>query len=89
MVEKAEKGLPGMADLHYKEPTMEVFDRLKALVAETEADVIKAEKGNRAAGTRIRKAMQDIKKTAQDVRVEVLQMRSSEEPPPMGGPPRL
>jgi hypothetical protein len=68
---------------------MEPFERLKALIADTEADVIKAEKGNKAAGTRVRKAMQEIKKVAQEVRVEVLQMRSTEEAPPMAGPPQF
>ncbi|MHC4446734.1 MAG: histone H1, partial [Planctomycetota bacterium] len=39
-------------------------------------DVQKAEGGNKAAGTRVRKAMQDVKKAAQDVRVAVLESRS-------------
>ena len=29
------------------------------------------DKGNKAAGTRVRKGMQDLKKMAQDIRVEV------------------
>ena len=35
------------------------------------------EKGNKAAGTRIRKAMQEIKQTAQEIRVEVQNMKNS------------
>jgi hypothetical protein len=69
---------------------MEAFDRLKALITETENDLIKAEKGNKAAGTRVRKAMQELKKIAQEVRVEILQTRSTPEAPPtMPGAPRL
>ena len=56
---------------------MEAFERLKALVAAAEEDVAKVDSGNRAAGTRIRKAMQDIKSAAQEVRVKVLEQRST------------
>ena len=38
-------------------------------------EVRKAEGGNKAAGTRVRKAMQDVKKAAQDVRVSILESR--------------
>ncbi|MFQ5807951.1 MAG: hypothetical protein ACE5I3_16015, partial [Phycisphaerae bacterium] len=38
--------------------------------------------GNPAAGTRVRKAMQEIKNTAQDVRKHVLAIRESEEGQP-------
>lgn len=55
---------------------MEAFDRLKAMVENAEGDITKAESGNKAAGTRVRKHMQDIKKAAQDVRAAVLEMRS-------------
>ncbi len=57
---------------------MEAFERLKAIVVEAEQDLIKAEKGNKAAGTRVRKAMQDIKKACQDVRTKILEMRTTE-----------
>ena len=51
---------------------MALFDDLKAKIAEAEEDVTKFyDKGNKAAGTRVRNAMQDIKKLAQDIRVEV------------------
>jgi hypothetical protein len=55
---------------------MEAFERLKALVAAAEEDVAKVAAGNRAAGTRVRKAMQDIKSAAQEVRVKVLEQRA-------------
>ena len=47
---------------------MQEFETLKQLVTEAEPDVQKAEGGNKAAGTRVRKKMQDIKAAAQDVR---------------------
>jgi hypothetical protein len=56
---------------------MEAFERLKALVAAAEEDVAKVDGGNRAAGTRVRKSMQDIKSAAQEVRVKVLEQRST------------
>ena len=56
---------------------MEAFERLKVLVAAAEEEVAKVDSGNRAAGTRIRKAMQDIKSAAQEVRVKVLEQRST------------
>lgn len=57
--------------------TMEQFERIKQLIAEVEDDVAKCEAGNKAAGTRVRKQMQDIKKTCQDVRQAVLQSRET------------
>jgi hypothetical protein len=59
-----------------KEQVMEAFDRLKVLVAQAEEDVIKVGGGNKAAGTRLRKTMQEIKSAAQEVRVKVLEQRS-------------
>lgn len=58
---------------------MEEYDKLKALVDEISEDVYKAAGGNKAAGTRVRKAMQDIKNTAQEVRKRVLEIREVEE----------
>jgi hypothetical protein len=58
---------------------MEEFEKLKQLIAEIEEDIRKAEGGNKAAGTRVRKQMQDIKNAAQDVRVKVLGMRGPAE----------
>ena len=54
---------------------METYDRLVKLIEEVADDVKKAEGGNKAVGTRVRKAMQEIKKAAQDVRVAVLESR--------------
>lgn len=57
---------------------MQEYEDLKTLVAEIEADIKKAEGGNKAAGTRVRKQMQDIKQAAQTVRNKVLEMRSAD-----------
>jgi len=57
---------------------MQEYEDLKAMVAETEADINKAEGGNKAAGTRVRKQMQKIKQAAQVVRNRVLEIRSTE-----------
>lgn len=54
---------------------METFEKLKALVQQAEDDVRKAEGGNKAAGTRARQTMQEIKNAAQEVRQMILQMR--------------
>lgn len=60
---------------------MEAYDRLKKLVADVEDDVKKAEGGNKAAGTRVRKVMQEIRQAAQDLRVAILDARSDEGTP--------
>ncbi len=57
---------------------MQAYEKLKGLVAEIESDINKAEGGNKAAGTRVRKQMQDIKKAAQEVRNNILELRSAE-----------
>ena len=54
---------------------MEAFDRLKAIVVQVEEDILKLEGGNKAAGTRVRKFMQDVKAAAKDVRIKVLEQR--------------
>ena len=57
---------------------MQQYEVLKVLVAEIEADVNKAEGGNKAAGTRVRKQMQRIKQAAQVVRSAILEIRSAQ-----------
>lgn len=59
-----------------RRPVVEEYDRLKQAVHEIEEDLRKAEGGNKAAGTRVRKAMQDIKNLAQDIRKKVLEFRT-------------
>jgi len=57
---------------------MQEYETLKRLVAEAEEDVAKAVGGNKAAGTRVRKKMQEIKSAAQDVRKKILEGRDGE-----------
>ncbi len=48
------------------------FEDLKSFVAGLEKDFQQFyDKGNKAAGTRVRKAMQDLKNMAQEIRSEV------------------
>jgi len=58
-----------------KEAPVQEYETLKRLIAEAEDDIQKAEGGNKAAGTRVRKTMQDIKNAAQDVRKQILELR--------------
>jgi len=57
---------------------MQEYEDLKVLVAEVEHDILKAEGGNKAAGTRVRKQMQKVKHAAQVVRNRVLEIRSAQ-----------
>lgn len=51
---------------------MSRFSDLKNFVEGLEDDFTKFyDKGNKAAGTRVRKAMQELKTLAQDIRVEI------------------
>lgn len=55
------------------------FNELVALVQTFEQDFEKFYvKGNKAAGVRVRKAMNELKKKAQDIRVEVQNMKTAE-----------
>lgn len=57
----------------------ETYEKMYALLNEVEDDIKKFdEKGNKAAGTRVRKTMQDIKKLAQEIRVEVQERKNAE-----------
>jgi hypothetical protein len=55
------------------------FEQLKSILETVESDYKKFdEKGVKAAGVRIRKSMQDIKKIAQEIRVEVSEKKKEE-----------
>lgn len=54
---------------------MQEYEDMKQLVAEVEEDLARAEKGNKAAGTRVRKAMQQVKALAQAIRKGILGLR--------------
>ena len=55
---------------------MEEYETLKQIIESAADDVQKAQGGNKAAGTRVRKTMQDVKNAAQDVRKRILEVRS-------------
>ena len=57
---------------------MEAYERLVKLVESAADDVEKATGGNKAAGTRVRKAMQEVKQAAQDPRVGILDFRKDD-----------
>ena len=57
---------------------MSKFADLKSFVDGLEDDFTKFyDKGNKAAGTRVRKAMQELKGMAHDIRVEVQAMKNA------------
>lgn len=66
---------------------MNEYENLRKLVEAAADDVAKAEGGNKAAGTRVRKAMQEIKNAAQEVRKKVLEVRSADAAPAPAKPP--
>ena len=57
---------------------MDKFTALKALIASAENDAAAFyEKGNKAAGTRLRNAMQQLKVAASDIRKEVTEKKNA------------
>ncbi|WCT14407.1 histone H1 [Mucilaginibacter jinjuensis] len=56
---------------------MDKFKQVKELIAASEADFTAFyEKGNKAAGTRVRNAMQKLKTCAQEIRTEVTEKKN-------------
>ena len=56
---------------------MKRFDELKSLVESLEGDFQKFyDKKNQAAGTRVRKGMQELKNVSQTIRVEVQEIKN-------------
>lgn len=61
-----------------KKKTMDKFTKMKDLFASVEVDASKFyNSGNSAAGTRVRKGMQDLKNLAQAIRNEVTEKKNS------------
>ncbi len=53
-------------------------EELNTLIDELEPDIDKFyEKGNKAAGTRARKKLQEIKKLSQEIRLEIQDMKNT------------
>ncbi len=58
---------------------MQEYEHLRELVESAADDVAKAVGGNKAAGTRVRTMMQEVKASAQEVRKQILELRSSQD----------
>ena len=59
---------------------MKEYENIKQLVSAIEEDVIKfSEKGNAAAGKRVRKGLQEIKRACQDMRDAIQDAKKTEE----------
>ena len=58
-------------------PLYESYSRLEQIIMDSMLDASKFVNGNNSAGTRVRKAMQEVKKIAQDIRVEVQEQKNS------------
>ena len=56
-------------------PLNSTFDELQDAINDCQSDVTKFVEGNNSAGTRVRKAMQEVKRLAQNVRVEVQEQK--------------
>lgn len=57
---------------------MSRFDEMSELLDQLEPDINKFyEKGNKAAGTRARKTLQQMKKKAQEIRMEIQEWKNT------------
>ena len=59
-------------------PLDSTFDELQNAINDCQTDVTKFVEGNNSAGTRVRKAMQAIKSSAQEIRVEVQSQKNKQ-----------
>jgi hypothetical protein len=58
---------------------MQKFEELEQLVTNTKEDARKFyQDGNKAAGTRVRKAMQELKNLAQEIRLDIQQRKNQD-----------
>ena len=55
-----------------------LFDDLQDVINDCQTDVTKFVDGNNSAGTRVRKAMQNVKALAQEVRIEVQNQKNAQ-----------
>ena len=55
-----------------------IFDELQDAINDCQSDVTKFVEGNNSAGTRVRKAMQNVKALAQQVRIEVQDQKNAQ-----------
>lgn len=59
--------------------SVDKYETLKELLASCDEDYQKAKGGNKAAGTRVRKVLQEIRNTAAELRKEILEFRAAEQ----------
>ena len=59
-------------------PVNQTFDDLQDAINDCQSDVTKFVEGNNSAGTRVRKAMQEVKRLAQDIRIEVQDQKNKQ-----------
>ena len=57
-------------------PIYQSYSRLERIITESMLDASKFINGNNSAGTRVRKAMQEVKKIAQNIRTEVQEQKN-------------
>ena len=55
-----------------------IYDELQNVINDCQTDVTKFVDGNNSAGTRVRKAMQNVKALAQEVRIEVQNQKNAQ-----------
>jgi len=55
-----------------------LYDELQNIINDSQGDVTKFVEGNNSAGTRVRKAMQNVKALAQEVRIEVQSQKNAQ-----------
>ena len=55
-----------------------IFDELQDAINDCQSYVTKFVEGNNSAGTRVRKAMQEVKRLAQDIRIEVQDQKNKQ-----------
>ena len=55
-----------------------LYDTLQNIINDSQSDVTKFVEGNNSAGTRVRKAMQLVKRLAQDIRLEVQEQKNKQ-----------
>lgn len=57
---------------------MSRIEQVRSLISDLEPDMEKFyEKGNKAAGTRARKTLQELKKVAQEIRLEIQEWKNT------------
>ena len=55
-----------------------LYNDLQNIINDSQNDVTKFVEGNNSAGTRVRKAMQEVKRLAQDIRIEVQDQKNKQ-----------